>query len=220
MAQTVTRLYDTTKTLAALEADLKQAGFKYSVITAAPSGRTADDLVKAIAATGVTESEAQAYADAVKKGGAVVAVEAEFGFGTNVGKLLNRHGPSQISVPPRKYYSLLDEPALFSSMFNIPVLLDNSAPYKGVSGTPLLTDQKNGYKSFSGLPLLANTTGPYKSTSGLPLVIKSNGPYKGASGAPLLLKDKGPYKSYSGLPLLLDNPTPFSSWLGLPVLWK
>ncbi|NVN84858.1 MAG: hypothetical protein HXX15_02105 [Rhodopseudomonas sp.] len=218
MTQTITRLYDTNKQIAAIEADLKKSSFKYNVVTGVQSGKTAsvDDIVAALTRAYVPRSEARTYAETVKKGGVVVAVLAEFGFGAKAAEILDRYSPNKISLPasgPREVE--LSEATPFSNILHAPVLLDTSGPYKSYSGDLLLADSD---KFYSGTPLLANTSGPYQSFSGTPLLLDSSGPYKSFSGTPLLLDSGSPYKSYSGEPLLLNNPTPLSSWLGLPVL--
>ncbi|KIZ45787.1 MULTISPECIES: hypothetical protein [Rhodopseudomonas] len=218
MTQTITRLYDSSRQVAALEADLKKSNFKYNVVSAVQSGKTGsvDDIVAALTRAYVPRSEARVYAEPVKKGGVVVAVLAEFGFAAKAAEILDRYSPNQISVPQSGPAAVeLSEATPFSNILHAPVLLDSSGPYKSYSGDMLLTDSD---KFFSGTPLLANTSGPYKSFSGVPLLLDSSGPYKSFSGTPLLLESKGPYKSYSGEPLLMNNPTPLSTWLGLPVL--
>jgi hypothetical protein len=220
MTQTITRLYDSNRQIAAIEADLKKSSYKYNVVTNVQSGKVAsvDDIVAALVRAYVPRSEARAYAETVKKGGVVVAALAEFGFAAKASEILDRYGPNKISVPKSGPSEVeLSSATPFSNILHAPVLLDTSGPYKSYSGDLVLTDSD---KFFSGTPLLTNTSGPYQSFSGTPLLLDGNGPYKSFSGTPLLLDTKGPYKSYSGEPLLLNNPTPLSSWLGLPVLSK
>jgi hypothetical protein len=220
MAQTITRLYDTNKQIASIEADLKKDSFKYNVVTNVQSGKVAsvDDIVAALVRAYVPRGEARTYAELVKKGGVVVAALAEFGFAAKLEAILDRYSPNKISVPASAAREVgISDATPFSDILHAPVLLDTSGPYKSYSGDLVLTDSN---KFFSGTPLLTNTSGPYQSFSGTPLLLDGKGPYKSFSGTPLLLDTKGPYKSYSGEPLLLNNPTPLSSWLGLPVLSK
>jgi len=215
MTQTITRLYDSSSRLSALESDLKAGNFKYTVVT---SGRSStDELVAALRKAGVARGEAATYAESLKKGGVVVAAQAEFGFGAKVSKILDGYGPNKISLKSSSSSAAeLSDASPFSNMIHAPVLLDASGPYKSYSGDLLLVDSD---KTFSGTPLVISSDGPYQSFSGTPLLLDSSGPYKSFSGTPLLLDTSGPYKSYSGEPLLsINNPTPFSSWLGLPVL--
>jgi hypothetical protein len=220
MTQIITRLYDSGSRLSSLESDLKAGSYRYTVVTGYQSGRSTsiDDIIAAMSKAGVSRAEAAAYAEYVKKGGVVVAAQAEFGFGAKVAKILDSYSPNQISVKSSSTSAAeISDAAPFSSIIHAPVLLDTSGPYKSYSGDLLLIDSD---KTFSGTPLVISCDGPYQSFSGTPLLLDSSGPYKSFSGTPLLLDTSGPYKSYSGEPLLINNPTPFSSWLGLPVLSK
>ncbi|MCG6205169.1 hypothetical protein LPW26_11005 [Rhodopseudomonas sp. HC1] len=220
MTQIVTRLYDSSSKLAALEADLKNANYQYSVVTGYQAGKSSsvDDIVAALAKAYVARSDAWTYADYVKKGAVVVAVKAEFGFAAKATKILDSYGPNKISVETSSSAAAgQSEATPFSNMLHLDTLLDTSGKYKSYSGDWLLVDSD---KTFSGTPLVISSKGPYQSFSGTPLLLDSSGPYKSFSGTPLLLDSSGPYKSYSGEPLLINNPSIFSSWLGLPVLSK
>ena len=214
MTHIITRLYDSSSRLSALENDLKSNSFKYAVVTAGRS--SSEEIAAALLKAGVSRAEAATYADYLKKGGAVVAAHAEFGYGAKLTKILDGYGPNPISLQSSSLRAAdQSDAAPFSNMIHAPVLLDTSGPYKSYSGDLLLVDSD---KTFSGTPLVISSDGPYQSFSGTPLLLDSSGPYKSFSGTPLLLDTSGPYKSYSGEPLLINNSTPFSSWLGLPVL--
>lgn len=213
----ITRLYDSTRQIPSIETELKNNGYRYAVVTSAqPSnGTTLDDsILAALGRAGVSRGEQAACLDAIKRGGALVSVNASFGFGAKASALLDKFGPSKITATSSASVSADDEDckaAPFSKIVRAPVLLDTSGEYKSYSGTPLLLDSK---KFLSGTPLVLKGD---KFFSGTPLLLDSSGPYKSFSGTPLLIDDK---KYYSGTPLLLNNPTPLSSWLGLPVLLK
>lgn len=220
MTQIITRLYDSSSKLAALEGDLKKANYQYSVVTGYLSGKASsvDDIVAALGKAHVSSGEARTYADYVKKGAVVVAVKAEFGFAAKAAQILDSYGPNKISLQKSSSAAAEQSEATpFSNLLHLKTLLDTSGKYKSYSGDWLLTDSD---KTFSGTPLVVSSKGPYQSFSGTPLLLDSSGPYKSFSGTPLLLDNSGPYKSYSGEPLLINNPTIFSSWLGLPVLSK
>jgi len=219
MTQIITRLYDSSSKLAALEADLKKSNYTYSVVTGYQAGKASsvDDIVAAMGKAYVSRGDARTYADYVKKGAVVVAVQAEFGFAAKAEAILDSYGPNQISRQSASFATEMSEATPFSNMIHAKALLDTSGKYKSYSGDWLLVDSD---KTFSGTPLVISSKGPYQSFSGTPLLLDSRGPYKSFSGTPLLLDTSGPYKSYSGEPLLLNNPTIFSSWLGLPVLSK
>jgi len=69
----ITRLYDTSRQISALETELKNASFKYAVVTSAQpsqSGATLDDtILAALGRAGITRGEGRTYVDAIKKGG-------------------------------------------------------------------------------------------------------------------------------------------------------
>lgn len=213
----ITRLYDSTRQLPSIESELKSNGYKYAVVTSAqPTTNDTsldDSILAALGRAGVSRSELAACLDAIKRGGALVSVQASFGFGAKASALLDKFGPSKISATSTATVSDDDDCAAapFSKMVRAPVLLDTSGEYKSYSGTPLLLDSK---KFLSGTPLVLEGN---KFFSGTPLLLDSSGPYRSFSGTPLLIDDK---KFFSGTPLLLNNPTPLSTWLGLPVLLK
>ncbi|ACF00209.1 hypothetical protein Rpal_1681 [Rhodopseudomonas palustris TIE-1] len=215
MTHIITRLYDSSSRLSALESDLKSNSFKYAVVTAGRS--SGEETAAALLKAGVSRAEAATLADYLKKGGVVVAAQAEFGYGAKLTKILDGYGPNPISLKSSSSSRAAEQSdaAPFSNLIHAPVLLETSGPYKSYSGDLLLVDSD---KTFSGTPLVISSDGPYQSFSGTPLLLDSSGPYKSFSGTPLLLDTSGPYKSYSGEPLLINNSTPFSSWLGLPVL--
>jgi hypothetical protein len=218
MAQVISRLYDSSKQLAALENDLKTNDFAYAVVIGSQSGKSAsaDGIVAAMQQAHVSGGDAEAYAEFVKKGGVVVVVQAAFGRGAIAIAILDGYSPNAISMgKSTSSASDIGTATPFSNILHVPVL--TSGPFKPHSGDWLLVDSD---KTFSGRPLVITSTGPYQSFSGKPLLLNSSGPYKSFSGTPLLLNTSGPYKSYSGVPLLINNPTLLSSWLGLPVLSK
>lgn len=203
----VTRLYDSTRQLSAIEAELKTTSYPYKVVTAR-SGSSDDAILDALIGADLSRGEARGYVDALKRGGAVVIVRTHFGQGGKAVAILDKYGP----VTRANAASYGDSSATpFSDMIRAPVLLESDGEYKSYSGTPLLLDSD---KFLSGTPLVLKGDQYF---SGNPLLLDSSGPYKSFSGTPLLLDHD---KVYSGTPLLLNNPTPLSTWLGLPVLWK
>ena len=86
MTQTITRLYDSSSKLGALEAELKKNGFDCTIVQGGRSA--AGDVVTALRQAGVSRKEASIYADYLKKSGVVVAVKAAFGLGTKAEAIL------------------------------------------------------------------------------------------------------------------------------------
>jgi hypothetical protein len=216
MTQYTTSSYEAYRQIAGLEADLKKAGFTNVLIFPNSAVRGGDDLVNAIAKAGIARSQAVAFAEVVKKGGAVVAVETHFGQGAKATQILNKYNPVKSASGSASY----SDSGPYKGTSGTPLILEQKGEYASYSGTPLLIEQNGEYKSYSGTPLLLEQKGEYQSFSGTPLLLKQKGAYQSFSGTPLLLDSSGPYKSYSGTPLLMDNPAPFSKWLGLPVLSK
>lgn len=210
------RLYESTRQLSSIEADLKAGRFNYTVVTSAvpaKAGASLDDsILAALSSAGVSSGQRQAYLDAIKKGGAVVSVKSEWGFGASAASILDKFSPRRVSASRAAGASFNQNSATpFSDKLRAPVLLDTSGDYKSYSGTPLLLDSD---RLFSGTPLLIKSN---IFVSGRPLLLDSEGPYRSFSGKPLLIDNK---KVFSGTPLLISNPTPLSTWLGLPLLWK
>jgi hypothetical protein len=222
MTQAIVRTYETLKQIAGVEAELTKNNFA-SVQSfpnaSVPNRGTVEELTAAIANAGIVKYQAASFAEVVKRGGAVVVVQAHFGTGARASEILDKYNPIKPTVSSSDPL-LWDDAAPFSSLLHIPVLLDSSGPYQPYSGTPLVIEQAGDYQSYSGTPLLLTQKGDYQSMSGTPLLLAQKGEYQSLSGTPLLIEQKGEYKSYSGTPLLLNNPTPLSSWLGFPTLSK
>ncbi|NVN84864.1 MAG: hypothetical protein HXX15_02135 [Rhodopseudomonas sp.] len=222
MTQSIIRTFETLKQITGVEADLTKNNFTSVQVfpnATVPNRGTVEELTNAIAKTGIVKYQAASFAEIVKRGGAVVIVQAHFGTGAKASEILGKYNPIKATVASSDPL-VWDDAAPFSSLLHIPVLLDSSGSYHSYSGTPLLIDQDGEYKSMSGTPLILEQKGAYQSMSGTPLLIEQKGEYKSMSGTPLLIEQKGEYKSYSGTPLLLNNPTPLSSWLGFPALSK
>jgi hypothetical protein len=222
MTQSIIRTYETLKQIAGVDAELKASNFTSVQLfpdAAVPNRGTVEELTTAIVKAGIVKYQAASFADIVKRGGAVVIVQAHFGTGAKASEILGKYNPIKSTVASSDPL-VWDDAAPFSSLLHIPVQLDSSGPYHSYSGTPLVIEQGGEYKSYSGTPLLLMQKGDYQSMSGTPLLLAQKGEYQSMSGTPLLIEQKGEYKSYSGTPLLLNNPTPLSSWLGFPVLSK
>ncbi|MDF3810993.1 MULTISPECIES: hypothetical protein [Rhodopseudomonas] len=232
----ITRVYDNASQANAAMAELKQRGFKdVDYIAASKSSRSDGngvDLIEPIRRTGVSPSHAEAYAERVRRGGAVISVRAPFGTATTVTGILNQHGQSQANAAasngssrpkpgsdnaPRRDGAAEPESkaAPLSSALDVPVLAESSSGWFGTKGSA--EPRSSGPKTLSqmlGIPELIDSNTFF---SGFPLLIRSR-PFSS------LAASQEPYsslsKSQEPSAEVIDDPAPLSKWIGMPVLLK
>jgi hypothetical protein len=193
----MTRLFDIPSQAQAAFDDLKQRRFE-QVELLLPTGirerRPGDDLIARLQRAGIDSARAEACADAVRRGSAVVAVRAPFGSAKLAAAILDRHAPDAspqpVSTPPRASG-------------------DTESPSR-----PTAARRSSGPKTLSqmlGIPeLIASNT----FFSGFPLLIRSRPLPSPRRQVP---DSSRPAKQTA---TRIDDPAPASNWLGLPVLSK
>jgi hypothetical protein len=219
----ITRVYDSSKSATDAVAELKTRGFKDVDVVAAPQSRggrsNGGDVVQSVKKTGIPSNYVEAYAERVKRGGAVVTVSAPFGTASTAADILNKYGPDKAPGPASSSGNGADTSAApLSSALHIPLLTESSGGTSGsVTGSWTLSSalglpeliSSNSF--FSGFPLLTDSK-PFSSLS------HSQAPWSS------LARSQEPFSSLSsnqnGSASLVNDPTPLSSMLGLPVLLK
>ena len=219
----ITRVYDSSKSATDAVAELKTRGFKDIGVVTAPQSRggrsNGVDVVQTVKQTGIPSNYVEAYAERVKRGGAVVTVKAPFGSAITATEILNKYGPDKAPGPASSSGNGADSGAApLSSALHVPLLTESSGSSSGsVAGSRTLS-------SALGLPELISSDSFF---SGFPL-LRSSKPYSSLSQSQApwssLSKSQEPFSSLSnnqnGSASLVNDPAPFSSMLGLPVLIK
>jgi hypothetical protein len=226
----IVRMYDAEERARDAVKKLKEAGFQDDAILALSPG-SADSLASAITAGQKMGSRAGFYAERVRQGRSLVAVEAPFGQGQLATEILDGCGPvdQDLKVPEDAVRNRWgDEAAPLSDALGWPVLTRNEpAPLSDSLGMRTLS--RNQYYLTSelanpnftlserlGLRLLSRDPTPLSSMLGLPVLLRWA---KSSSfGMKLLSKDPAPLSSALGVRTLSRDPTPLSSALDSQVL--
>jgi len=205
----ITRVYDTPDQANAAVAELAQRGFEHVACVAGGKSGNGADVLEPIRSAGVSPSHAEAIAERVRRGGAVVSVRAPFGTATTVTGILNRHAPVEpdaATSAPRQDGAA--EAAPLSAALELPVLAET--PSAGSRATA-----SSGPRTLSqmlGIPELIDSNTFF---SGFPLLIRSR-PFSSLSASQepysALAQNQAPSAG------VVEDPAPLSTWLGLPVL--
>lgn len=216
---------------AALARQIRSAEDLVQLIDADPAatepGERKRRLAEQLAQAQVEPAAAEAYAaEAVRRGGTLVVVDAPFGSADWVISTLQRHGAVALDTEDRYVGAFSGAP--FSEALGLPLLWNEPAPLSRLFGlavvssdsrsnTPLV-DEPAPLSRLFGLPLLRKGSASRSSSFGLPMLSHKAAPLSGLFGLPVLKKGSEARTTSFGLPLLSNNPTPLSSLLGLKVL--
>ncbi|HKM61826.1 MAG TPA: hypothetical protein VJY39_04985 [Acidisphaera sp.] len=234
---TVIRLFDSREKATAAVEELKRSlSAKYIRVVPAdgelPPATTAaaeGSLIKAE----VPSTSAKTYADALRKGGTVVAVSPPFGFGATATKVLNKHGGVDLGAPAERYSAapagsaaplssalgwpvLLDDPTPLSNKFGWSVLSHKQTPDITLSDEPAPLSNRFGWKVLSDKQTpsieLMDEPAPLSKRFGWPVLSDKQTP------SIELMDNPAPLSSALGWKLLSNNPAPLSSMFGWKVL--
>jgi hypothetical protein len=229
----VVRIYQTKERARDAATKLKEAGFSDEAILELTPG-SAQSVASAILAGHMMGHRAGFYADRVKNGRSLVAVNPPFGQGQLATEILDGCGPVDQDLPVPEDTAEVrwgSAAAPLSAALGLPVLSRNQpAPLSDALGMP--TRSRSEYYLTSGLA--SQDPAPLSRVLGLRLLIRNPTPLSSRLGLPVLLRwaksssfgmrllsdDPAPLSSALGMPTLSRNPTPLSSALGLQVLTK
>lgn len=249
MTQTISRTYQGRENADAAAAELQKAGFDGRDINVVAPVEAPDEQVLAqIQGGGVSATQAEAYADRIKRGETLVSIKAAFGYAALATGILEKHGPADTGIPEQGYEKaptdpaaplssacgwrvLSSDPAPLSSALRLPLLLnreprrgpntelvDNPAPLSKVVNAPVLTDEPAILSSRFGWRVLLGDPAPLSKRVGMPVLSQEQNLPPASFGLPLLSDDAAPLSSRFGWRLLLNDPAPLSRLFGLRVL--
>jgi hypothetical protein len=207
----ITRVYDSSKNATDAVTELKTRGFKdVALVTGSSnrSGRTnGAGQIDAITSAGIPMKYAEAYAERVQRGGAVVTVSAPFGTANTATEILNRYNPAQSPAngagPGATPVPLGTETSSYRSGTE-----SGSWTLSSALGIPELISSNT---FFSGFPLLISSK-PFSSLS------RSQEPFSSLAASQKPFSELS--RNQAGSANLINSPAPLSAALGLPVLVK
>jgi hypothetical protein len=206
MPTMMVRFYDSATTAEAAAKRLRDEGFEHVSHFKAAGGKGAAnraELVDGMMRAHVWKSHAEAYADRLNKGGALVTVHAPFGTAMTAGQILDAHNPVDEGIAIARHDDYVwDDAAPLSSLLHMPVLTRTRLPAETYMGISSLTKSSGFLSHWLNIPLLS--AGSARKTSSF--------------GVPLLSRSATPLSSAFGMKTLSQNPTPLSSLFGLKVL--
>lgn len=226
MPSLIVRMYDTDERARDAVAKLKAAGFRDDAVLALTPG-AAQSVADAIVAGRMMGHRAEFYAERVKQGRSIVAVDAPFGRGQAASGILDGCGPVDLDleVPEDAGDSRLTRSAPLSTAMGWPVLSrNNPTPLSDSLGlrttarsefylTSELADPHYTLSESFGWRLLSRSAAPFSTKLGLPVLSQKRPRAK-------LLNEPSPLSSALGMPTLSRNPTPLSSLLGWATLTR
>jgi len=247
MAQTIARIYANQDTASAALTALRDRGFRADAThliarpetpdAASPDADTSIDPVLAtMKKVGVPPKQASVYAERVRQGEVLVAVEAQFGTAQLATTVLEGAGPVPVTVPEVEYSSGANwaSSAPLSSALGIPVLSSDATPLSNFLKLPSLKREAASSASLASIRKQSREAAPLSSNLKLPLLSDDAAPLSGKLKVPVLfekaaplsetlhwqpiLNDPAPLSEITKLPLLSDNPAPLSATLRLPLL--
>jgi hypothetical protein len=205
MSQTICRVYATRRKADAAAAELRLNGYGtvdvFGDAEGAPLG--ADAHVTAMTRAGVARHLAGEYAGLIGAGNTVVAVYAAFGRALMAERILQEHGPLDLSTPKRAREPMFDEATPMSNILGLKPLSEGKLPFESMTGLSSLARNW----TFSGL-------------FGMGFGRARPAPFSSMLGLPTLTKGATPLSSMTGMKTLTEGATPLSSALGMPVLRK
>jgi hypothetical protein len=231
MTLTISRSYQVRENADAAAAELRKAGFdKRDINVVAPAGAPDDEVIERIRQGGVAATQADAYAERIKRGETLVSILAAFGYAVLATDILEKHGPADAGIPEQGYEKTPPDPAApLSSACGWRVLSNDPAPLSSALGLPLLLKRRQQRKPDSELaddpaplskainmPVLKNRPAILSSRLGWRVLWDDPAPLSKRLGFPVLSKERKLPPARAGVRRLSDNPAPLSSRVG----WK
>ena len=226
MQTLIVRMYETDERARDAVAKLKAAGFRDDAILSLTPG-AAQSVADAIVAGRMMGHRAEFYAERVKQGRSIVAVDAPFGRGQAATRILDGCEPVDLDLelPEDPVAVRGGRAAPLSAALGWPVLSrKNPTPLSDALGlrttarsefylTSELASPDYALSESMGMRLLSRSAAPFSSKLGLPVLSRKQPRAK-------LLNEPSPLSSALGMATLSRNPAPLSSLLGWATLTR
>lgn len=188
MAQTICRMFaNRSQALSALE-EMKLNGYdECFLFDAEGSGGSHAAVVDAMCRAHLLKNHARIYADGVMKGGAMIALHAQFGMSARAIQILDRHQPipSGIEEPAIERIDW-DEKVPFSSALQLPVLSATKLPFESFWNLQTLTRPGFFFSSLFGMGFRTASATPLSSSIGMATLTRCATPFSSLLKLPLL----------------------------------
>jgi hypothetical protein len=203
MTVITTRLYDTPQNAKGAVTKLKKSRVLDTQIdVVAAEGKSPDAIVAAIEATGLPPAAAKLLAEAVAKGGTLVAVRPLFGKGQEANEILDSFSPIDSGVDAEHIELPADPSTPLSSAAGWATLLNDPTPLSNFFKWPLLSDKKFSVSKLFGWELLSKNEFPASSQFGWALLSDNKFPASKQFSWALLSKNEFPASTKFGWKLL------------------
>lgn len=221
------RLFATEAAAQTAAVRLKDSGFDAQevLLPSAVTGRE-EEAVRAIAEKGmVPGSQLAGCIDGLKRGQAIIAVEANFGHGYYALEIMDESGAmGPKALPP----AIRNRAAPFSEFLGLPVLAHFTPATDLKDSNWTLTENFGGLLIDNPAPLsqaigwgpLKPQKRPWIKSFGFKMQMKNPAPLSALFGMTTVTRKRKAWKTSLGFPLLIDSAAPLSKVLGLPVLSK
>jgi hypothetical protein len=188
MAQTICRMFaNRSQALTALEA-MKLNGYEDCFLfDAEGGGGTHAGVVDAMCRAHILKNEAQIYAEGIMKGGAMIALHAQFGMAARATHILDSHQPIPSGIPEPPIVRIdWDEQRPFSSALQLPLLTPVKLPFEWFWNIPSLMRPGFLLSSLFGLGFRTGSATPLSSSIGMATLTSCATPFSSLLKMPLL----------------------------------
>jgi BCD family chlorophyll transporter-like MFS transporter len=181
------RLYHSTDDAAAAVNDLVAAGFDRASITVVDQD-AGYISAETISDRGIVAAHAPHYAAAVKAGGVLVTLSPALGLGARATAILEQTRPADTGpVTVQDQGAGWDPAAPLSSALFMPVKLDNPAPFSSLWNVPAVTKKGWFVSSLLGLKMLSDNPAPLSGAIGLKTLASHPAPFSALLKLPTLI---------------------------------
>ena len=238
MTQTIARLYRSHDTAMAAVDALKQHGFSDESIhlvapppapettseegTAASPDRasiSAEPDLTSILAAGVSPVQAPIYAEGIRRGEVLVAVQPLFGFAHSATTILDSFDPVAVAVPEEPAsVAAHDAAAPLSSALGWKVLSSDPTPLSTWLKWRTLKPEPGASRVLEGIRKQSSDAAPLSNKLGMSVLSPKAAPLSERFGWRVLLDNPAPLSTWRNWRVLSDNPAPLSNWRGWRLL--
>lgn len=188
MAQTICRMYPNRSQAESALEEMKLNGYdECFLFDASSGGGSHGGIVDAMCRAHILKHHAKIYADGIVKGGAVIALHANFGLSGRAIQILDKYQPipSGVEAPvePRIDW---DETVPFSSALQLPTLTRTKLPFEAFWNLSSLTRAGWFFSSVLGLGFRSGSATPLSNMIGMPTLTRCATPFSSLFKLPLI----------------------------------
>ena len=200
----------------------ESAAAKPASTSAHSVSKSADPVLTSILAAGVSPNQASIYAEGVRRGEVLVAVQPLFGRAQSATTILDSFDPIAVALPEAEPASVAarDAAAPLSSALGMKVLSSDPTPLSSWLKWRTLMPELRSSPALEGIRKRSGDAAPLSNKLGMSVLSAKAAPLSARFGWRVLSDNPAPLSTWRGWRLLSNNPTPLSSLLGWRVLLK